>query len=143
MALTCGVSQAAGSGAVSQDLELPPNQASNRSYASTVLVGSNLVTVRCSASVKQLKGLTQLDLRKSNQAVSTKIDQIRRSSSSSNPYCFKCGDKGHQAISCRNVVVCFRYRILGHRSYNCRVTMLRSANQSVREEGHWRSVEIS
>lgn len=118
-------------GAVSQDLGISSNQKLSRSYASTVL---------CSASDKRREGSPQ---RKYTQAVTPKIAQIRRSSFSSNPYCFKCGDKGHQAISCRNRVVCFRCHRLGHRSYNCRATMLRSTNQAVREEVIGKALQFS
>lgn len=35
-------------------------------------------------------------------------------------FCYRCGDRGHRAISCRNALVCFTCGRLGHRSVNCR-----------------------
>ncbi|XP_078153638.1 uncharacterized protein LOC144548796 [Carex rostrata] len=71
------------------------------------------------------------------RSIRSKLDQIRHSSSTSKPICFKCGDSGHRANNCRNVVTCFRCGSLGHRSYHCRAktgVMLRDSRKMVRSE---------
>ena len=48
---------------------------------------------------------------------------FRRSGTHLNPktfFCYRCGDRGHRASSCRNALVCFTCGRLGHRAANCR-----------------------
>lgn len=47
---------------------------------------------------------------------------FRRSGTHLNPktfFCYRCGDRGHRASSCRNALVCFTCGRLGHRAANC------------------------
>ncbi|KAF3339267.1 Gag polyprotein [Carex littledalei] len=52
--------------------------------------------------------------------VRTTIEKLRASSSPSSPVCFKCADKGHTAVECRNLALCFLCNKFGHRSTSCR-----------------------
>ena len=49
-----------------------------------------------------------------SQLVQFKLEELRRFSTPSHPLCFRCGDRGHRASGCRNVVLCFACNSLGH-----------------------------
>lgn len=51
--------------------------------------------------------------------VRRKVAEIRRSSSSSNPICMKCGSRGHLAAQCRNAPLCFICNKHGHKGVSC------------------------
>ena len=49
----------------------------------------------------------------------TRIASIRCRSTPTHPICFKCGDRGHKAFQCRNVLICFRCNKTGHNAASC------------------------
>jgi Zinc knuckle len=49
-----------------------------------------------------------------------KIRSLQERRSNGRVVCFRCGDQGHLASSCRNSVVCFSCGRLGHRSHHCK-----------------------
>ncbi|KAF3339996.1 hypothetical protein FCM35_KLT15767 [Carex littledalei] len=59
------------------------------------------------------------------EIVRSKIEELRRLSSPSQPFCFRCGDCGHRALDCCNAVLCYACNRLGHRSSQCRAVIER------------------
>ncbi|KAJ0985008.1 hypothetical protein J5N97_003364 [Dioscorea zingiberensis] len=45
--------------------------------------------------------------------------QLGRGLLSARNLCFRYGERDHRARDCRNPITCFRYRGVGHRSFNC------------------------
>lgn len=45
--------------------------------------------------------------------------QWHKCSQSGGRFCFRCGESSHLSFNCRNIVVCFIYRKLGHRAISC------------------------
>lgn len=50
----------------------------------------------------------------------SKLSSIRRSINTKHPSCYRCGEKGHIASSCRSSLVCFACNKVGHRSVTCK-----------------------
>lgn len=48
-----------------------------------------------------------------------RFEELRRRSTTTNPVCFKCGDRGHQSVECRNAWLCLVCNKHGHRSVGC------------------------
>ncbi|KAF3339887.1 Zinc knuckle [Carex littledalei] len=59
------------------------------------------------------------------EIVRSKIKELRRLSSPSQPFCFRCGDCGHRALDCCNDVLCYTCNRLGHRSSQCHAVIER------------------
>ncbi|KAF3325834.1 Gag polyprotein [Carex littledalei] len=63
------------------------------------------------------------------EIVQTKLAELKRASSPSDPLCFKCGDRGHLAAQCYNATLCFLCNCHGHQSSQCRaITSLELSN---------------
>jgi hypothetical protein len=64
----------------------------------------NQITARVSAKPSYAPLRSEIH---SKNLVLARITALRRNSSSSSPYYFKCGEAGHFASSCHNVTLCF------------------------------------
>ncbi|KAF3324671.1 Cellular nucleic acid-binding protein [Carex littledalei] len=50
-----------------------------------------------------------------------KVVEIRSKSTADNPWCLRCGSKGHTARACRNAQLCFVCNRFGHRASSCSI----------------------
>jgi Zinc knuckle len=60
----------------------------------------------------------------SSETARVKIRSLLDQRSKGQAVCFRCGDHGHLASSCRNSIVCFSGGQLGHKSHQCHATTM-------------------
>lgn len=54
-----------------------------------------------------------------SELIRRRFEAMRMRSTAKNPVCFKCGDRGHRAVECRNAWLCLVCKQHGHQSKRC------------------------